>query len=431
MQDPIILKRRDTLSYDEAHYWKDILYRVVKIGTELEYAMPMGVRREAFENPLIEALNPSGSYEHLGPNGVLDVQREHCGVEIRVIGRHPNFMRLRDQYRSITKSVHDLGGRVKTTCGMHYHLLTPGFAEPVPVIILANLWNLVRRYSPELKFLCSTGNKREALCRRRNHNSHLEMVKLSPVTMSMPEIFQTLKQSKQVPMHQNFLNLEHIRFIDDDQKIKPFHLEFRFPDTTLSANAITAFNFLFLSLLLKAVDLSQYGIIHVGNVKEWRRKIEILNLLNNNEGNLACSDTSQVNDAVIYELRSGLKEMLLILESTFERLGVIKVKYLLEALSDQPISLLRCSGMNWLEIEDYLNRQFQVEVISFDKQDLRVMQAIELYEWMGFGSKHEWSMRVALELCISKVDLETSLMRIHERRGLKWDTQKGAFSLVN
>lgn len=431
MQDPIILRRNDTLSYEEAVYWKDILYRVVKIGTELEYAMPMGVRRKAFEKPLIEALNPSGSYEHLGPNGVLDVQTEHCGVEIRVIGRHPNFMRLRDQYRSITKSVYSLGGRVKTTCGMHYHLLTPGFAEPVPVIILANLWNLVRRYSPELKFLCSTGNKPEALCRRRNHNSHLEMVKLSPATLSMPEIFNLLKKSQQVPMHQNFLNLEHIRFVENDQKVKPLHLEFRFPDTTLSANAITSFSFLFLSLLLKAVDLSQYGVIHVGKIKEWRRKVEILNFLNNNDGDLACSDTSKVDDDVIFELRTGLKDMLLLLDSTFERLGIAKVKYLLETFADQPISLLRCSGMDWLEIEDYLNRQFQVEVISFDKQDIRVMQAIELSEWIGLGSEIEWTEHVSFELCIPKIELEQSLMRIKQRRGLKWDTYKGSFSLIS
>ncbi len=431
MQDPIMLRRKDTLSYDETCYWKDILYRVVKIGTELEYAMPMGVRREAFEKPLQEALNPSGTYENLGANGVLDIQSEHCGVEIRVIGQHPSFKKLRRQYLGITNAVLKQGGRVKTTCGMHFHLLTPGFPDSVPAIILANLWNLVRRYAPELKFLCSTGNKREALCRRRNHSSHLELVKLSPATMSMAEIYAHLKKSRQVPMHQNFLNLEHISFYEEDKLVKPFHLEFRFPDTNLSANAITAFNFLFLSLLLKAVDLSQYGVIHVGKIYTWRRKVELLNLLNNNDGNLASSDTSGVDDQVIYELRSGLKEMLSILDPTFNGIGADQVRYLLNALSEQPVSLLRCSGMDWPEIEDYLNRQFQVEVIAFDDKDLRIMQAIELNEWIGFGSTSEWENRVCHELYIPQIEMETSLLRIKQKRGLAWDKQKGTYRFTS
>ena len=42
----------------------------------------------------------------------------------------------------------------------------------MPEIILANLWNLTRRYAPELRFITSAGECREALCRRRNYTSH-------------------------------------------------------------------------------------------------------------------------------------------------------------------------------------------------------------------------------------------------------------------
>ncbi len=110
---------------------------------------------------------------------MLDVQKEHCGVEIRIIGRQPHFRALRQQYSQITQVLHDQGSRVRATCGLHFHLLTPGLAEPVPEIVLANLWNLTRRYAPELRFMTSGGDQREALCRRRNYTSHLEMVKHS------------------------------------------------------------------------------------------------------------------------------------------------------------------------------------------------------------------------------------------------------------
>ena len=89
MKDPILFRRNDTLLLAEAAYWKDLLYRVTKIGAELEAAPKRGVKRPAFEEALRQALSPSGSFETLGENGVLDVKTEHCGVELRIIGRCP------------------------------------------------------------------------------------------------------------------------------------------------------------------------------------------------------------------------------------------------------------------------------------------------------------------------------------------------------
>ena len=196
MKDPIFFRRNDILLPAEASYWKDLLYRVTKIGTELEVTPPKAMKRADFEAGIREALAPSGSLDHLGANGVLDVQTEHCGVEIRVIGRHPYFRILQRQYLAIMAVLKAHGARSRPTCGLHFHLLTPGLAEPVPEIILANLWNLTRRYGPELKFLTSCGDRREALCRRRNHNSHLELIRQSAGITPMADIQQKLKASR-------------------------------------------------------------------------------------------------------------------------------------------------------------------------------------------------------------------------------------------
>ena len=63
-----------------------------------------------------------------------------------------------------------------------------GLRRTVPEIILANLWNLTRRYAPELKFLTSCGDSRQSLCRRRQYNSHMEMIWHSPGLETMEEI---------------------------------------------------------------------------------------------------------------------------------------------------------------------------------------------------------------------------------------------------
>ncbi len=422
--DPIVLRRDDTLSLAQVNYWKDLFYRVIKVGTEIEVANPKGMVRQEFEDKIKLALEPSGTYDFLGRFGVIDVSPEHCGVEIRVIGRQPYFRAIQEQYHDITSRLIDLGSRARSTCGLHFHLLTPNLADPVPEIILANLWNLVRRYSPELRFITSGGEKRSALCRRRNHTSHLEMVRHSPIHMTMAEIQNELHISQVVPEHQNFFNLQHIRFTEDGE-IQPFHLEFRFPDADLSATSITAKEFLFMALVLKAVDLSQYGVIHVGKVTPWRRKIELLNMLSNNDGDLATSDTSLVTDEVIEELRQGCHELLDLLAPTFELFVDNPSLDVLEFLAETPISLLRCSGYNWNQIEDLISKRAKVNDLGVDELDQKLMKGIELGEWSGFASLEEWKWRAAREMYLTPQDLERRLEKIDSLRGTHWNIRQG------
>lgn len=426
MKNPIILRHKKTISFEESQYWKNLFYRIIKIGTELEVAPPKGVVRKDFEENIRVSLTPSGKVEELGKLGVWDVQTEHCGVEIRIIGRQPHFGALQKQYSQIMNILNENGSRPRPTCGLHFHMLAPGLAEPVPEIILANLWNLVRRYAPELKLLTSCGDDRKSLCRRRNHNSHMEMVKLSPGAYSMQEIQEILKNSTSVPEHQNFLNLEHIKF-DDDGNVNPFHLEFRFPDAHLSPTAITATTFLFLALLLKAVDLSQYGVVHVGKVQSWLRKKEIMNYLSNNEGNLSTSDTSKITDEILEELQNGTYELLDLLAPTFEWFDDQSSLDVLLALAKTPMSLMRCQGMDWTEIENSLSQKIQRKSIELDKTSQTLMQIIEFGEFSKFNDEDTWLNNVRERLLIQVPDLSHRLIQLDHLRGIKWDERQGTY----
>jgi len=425
MKDPILFRRQDTLSAAESRYWKDLFYRTAKIGTEVEVAPPKGVSRPDFETQVRAALEPSESFEHLGRYGVFDVRPEHAGIEIRVIGRQPYFSVLHKQYLEITNLLLNMGGRPRATCGLHFHLLTPTLAEPVPEIILANLWNLVRRYSPELRFITSAGASRDALCRHRMYCSHLEMAHHSPGNMKLSEIQNALKASHVVPMHQNFFNLEHIGF-DANGNVLPFHIEFRFPDADLCAISITAKTFLFLAMLLKAVDLSQYGVIHVGKIVEWRRKIALLEMLNNNDGDLATSDTRGVTDEVLEELRGGSRELLDLLAPTFDRFEESQPLDVLWTLAETPISLLRSAGYDWLDLENHLQMRIKLnEDTQFDEVDKHLMKHIDLGEWSGLRDVTEWQWRAAYELFLTPQDLERRLEQLRVMRGLRWDNRQG------
>ncbi len=429
MKTPIILRRKDSLHPSQANYWKDLFYRVIKIGSELEVAPPRGCDRPSFETAVREGLHPSGSLEFLGEHGIWDVQPEHCGIEIRVIGRQPHFQTLHAQYSEVFKVLLDKGARPRSTCGLHFHMLTPGLAEPVPEIIMANIWNLTRRYAPELKFITSCGDSRESLCRHRSHNSYLEMIWHSPGVETMQEIQEALKKSRVVPEHQNFLNLEHLGFTDTGA-ILPFHLEFRFPDADICPTSVAAKTFLMFALTLKAVDLSQYGVIHVGKMDVWHRKIDLLHLISNNDGNLATSDTSKVTDEIITELRDGSFELLDLLSDLFHG-GIDNPAFrILLSLANQPISLMRSAGHEWLEIEQILSGKINIEDQSFDTIDRQLMERIEFREWAGYFSQETWEWQAARDLEVSEEDLRNRLTHLQNFRAYRWDESIGAIVFI-
>lgn len=424
MKKPILFRRTDTLTHDQALYWKDLLYRTVKIGTELEFAMPRGVRKDDFLPALIEALQPTRDLSNLGRYGVLDVISEHCGLEIQIVGRQPYYVALAEQYRQILDLV-PVSVRARPTCGLHYHVLTVGLAEPMPEIILANLWNLTRRYAPELRFLTSTGDSMTSLCRRRNHNSHLEMIRLSPGTLSMQEIQQHLHESSIVPEHQNFLNLEHLQF-NEQGRISALHLEFRFPDADLSSTSIVAKTFMFLAMLLKAVDMSQFGVIHVGRIQPWRLKGQLLDWLSNNEGRLAASNTSRITAEVVEELRVGCRELLELLVSVFDRFEHNPSFEVLSLLAETPISLLRASGLSWVEIEKTLAERAVITTGDLDGADKKLLRCVELTELTGYSTLESWKRITARELFLTVPELDRCLETLNTVRGLKWDGKIGA-----
>ncbi|MGC9400485.1 MAG: hypothetical protein ACP5HM_15300 [Anaerolineae bacterium] len=434
MKEPILFRRDDLLSHEAAMYWKDLLYRTVKIGTELEFALPKGVRKDDFFPELVETLKPSKDLNNLGEYGVFDVISEHCGIEIQVIGRQPYYPALVRQYHAILDPLLEKGVRARPTCGLHYHTLTIGLSEPMPEIILANVWNLTRRYAPHLRFLTSCGDRPEALCRHRTYTSHLEMVKHTPGSYTMQQIQQKLHTSKTVPEHQNFLNLEHVAFTENGA-VKDFHLEFRFPDADIAPTSIVAKTFLFLAMLLKAVEMSQHGVIHVGRIQKWRRKVHLLDLLSNNDGNLATSDTSHVTAEVIEELRVGCRELLELLKPVFGRFARVSFEAqeehhpafeVLSLLAETPISLLRCSGRSWPEIERLLGERAALPTDNWDQSDRRLIRVIELAELTGFTEPESWKWETARELFLTPQELERRLEHLDRWRGLRWDMELGS-----
>jgi len=417
---PVFSRRTDVLSLGEARYYQDLLYRTIKIGTELEVALPKGVVRQEFQPMLETLLAPSKDMNNLGQLGIYDVVKEHCGVEIQIIGRHPHWESLLSQYQQILTPLLTYGVRMRPTCGLHFHLIGIGIAESIPEIILANLWNMMRTFAPGLKYLTCGGDSWQGLCRRRQHNAHLEFLRNSPMHLSMADIKENLRKSLEVPEHQNFFNLEHLAF-DEKGHISVFHVEFRFPDGDCSYVSIAAKTFLFLALLLKAVEISKFGLLHVGRTNEWNQKKKLMDLISNNDGKLATSDTSGALE-FIEQYQLNARQLLKFLKSIFLLMDN-PAEMVLQALAEQPIGPRRIAGDSWERINLNL-LDMGGDNISFDQIDLRIIKIIELGLIEEATDLEEWLKLVAVYTDTSK---ETIRKRIatYKRREPAWDSGLG------
>ncbi len=422
-EEILFFERKDALTHREDVYYQDLFYRVLKIGTELECARPRKVDPVEFKNEIADLMKPSGDLESLGELGIYNVVKEHCGIELQVIGRHPQWSALLEQYSSIISILMEKKVRMKATCGLHFHLIAIGLAETIPEIILANLWNLIRRHAPGLKFLFSGGKVVDGICRRRQHNAHQEFMSISPIDLKMGEVKYKLEKSLIVPEHQNFFNLEHLKF-NEKGDLGNFHIELRFPDGDLAPTSIVAKTYLFFALVLKAVEISKYGLIHPGDNSQWERKKELMNYLSNNDGNLARSDTSKIGEDEIRELQKNASDLLFFLKSIFNKF-TNPAYTVLKSLIEKPISLRRIENDNWEAIENEL-RATAYYPDFIDNEDSKIIKIIELGLEKNKSSISEWLEDVSISTGISKNEIKQRIDGYIEKYPV-WDSELGAF----
>lgn len=402
--------------------WSGTFFRKLLVGVELEFAPPSGVETKAARQELARRLEASGNYLEPGPLGVFDVQKEHCGLEVRMVGREPHFDSLVAQYGKVVRHILEMELRILGTTGMHHHLILTRTASPLPCIILANLYSLTRAFAPYLRYMTSSGPGRGNLTRTRKNTSHLGFAGTCPCSLGMPEIQEKFRTDRNIPEHQNFFNLEHVRF--GGGGVKRFHVEMRFPEMDMSPSSIAAKQMLMLALALKAVEVSGYGLLDCcADEEQWERTRELLDLLGNTDGKYAYSDTSGVTDEVICELRAGSRKLLALLSGQLENLDPW-ARQVLYKLAEKPVSLMRCEGLDWRAIEEDLS-PYLFSGWSF-RFETRLMRLIDMVELCGQASERQWLQSAAALLKTRQSRVKSVLDTMRRRKRIQWDETVGA-----
>lgn len=517
---------RKLLTPSEVRYWRDILMRILKIGTEfelnlkeskgtckgdtficpcshpekeerkcyaecliqdtcklkkkydcpgiycVEFVSPCptcqeGVRDcsrcELFDDPdkrpktvreyLKKSLKPTDDLARVGEHGVLQITTDGSllgdkGVEIVTVGRRVSYQSLYEQSKSILDIVMDKGAYVNERTSIHTHLVAGYFAlesnnkgeikvkyrkggtnsrnfideleKPIPEIVLANFHQLIRRFHNALVWISSSGDSEEKLTRWMKYR--MPILKYSPVKTNMSGIAGQLAQVDGHSGKYSFINYTNIKYAKNFDEISRLHIEGRFCDGMLSPSAATSIGILLYAFMLKAISLSQYGIMQAGDNEYMKQAYEIQKVLLNNSGSWQgprFSDTSKF-EPFREIVRKQASDMVNLLHSELRFQG--PAVGVLKQLADMPCSMRLVRGDSWEKIENDL-----CFTDKTSQTDEKILSAIDMLLVDDCVDMEEWSTVVANELNISEQIIKNKINTMQSQQKIVWDRTIGTF----
>lgn len=365
---------------------------------------PNNIRKQ-----LNKELRPNNTYGLINETGVHSITTDGSllgekGAEIITVGRRVDYWEFYKMAKNINDRTVARGGYLNERCSTHMHLLASYYGKLIPnsekssipvkvselekdmpEIILANLHQLVRRYQNAMTWMMMGLNTSNKLTRWEKFR--VSVLPISAILNSMVDVKDQVA-NKAGGTKYGWINYNQVAF-NETGDIKRFHVEFRACDGLLSHSAIAAIACMYYALLIKAVEISRYGVVEIGD-KSWLDQAQIVKkcLLNNMKGYQdgdRFSDTSALTPYYgllieeSLELVQQLKHILIQIGPAYE---------VLEKLAEKPIALRRCEGHPWKQIEDDLsvimNKEGYIEETIREIIDLRhISECKNFDEWVN------------------------------------------------
>ncbi len=411
---------------------------------------------ETIRQEMRELLQPTEFVGDFGKKGVFEVKKDNSlinngGIEVPTVGRRIHWNSFYRMCKDILDPIVERGGFVNERCGQHYHILAgylgdgrdKGIAgprlgravseleKPIPEIVVANLHQLHRRYELAMFWIMSAGDTAGALTRwarfrqslRRFSALHSRMQKIQA------EMFETVlgmnTASNQKGKYASVAY--HFCKFDDAGDVTTFHIENRIADGTLSPAVATAWAMLCYALVLKAVRLSQYGIMEDGS-DAYRLKIkEVQPHLIDGErrdwGDNRTADTSEIRPYIPW-LRENACEMINWLKPELSNLG--PAYDVLISLADKPCSIRLIEGRSWQQIEDDLYAPFAQgghgQILNADE----IREAVDLGSVMDCDHIEMWIEELAAYLGQNPPSVADAVHQLIQNGEFRWSDPVGS-----
>ena len=370
---------------------------------------------DEIRNTLANELVPNNTYGQISKYGVHSIVTDGSllgkkGAEIITTGRRVDYWEFFNMNKRIIDNAVSRGGYTNERCSIHMHLLATYYGKiagdggnnsvppkinemerDMPEIILANLHQLIRRYQNAMTWMVMGLDEPNRMTRWEKFR--VSVLPVSAVARHMRDVRDEVCNRAEGKKY-GWVNYNRVGFSNSGD-VERFHVEFRAADGILSQSAVSAVACMYYALVIKAVEISRYGVLDMGD-KPWLKKAtEIKSAIMNNtkawDDGDRFSDTSQLmkySSILIdesFDLIRQLKSILIKVGPAYE---------VLEKLAEKPCALRRQEGRTWEEIEDEL----KIITTEEDTLNLTIRETIVLNKVAECTDEEEWIKEVSRAL---------------------------------
>jgi len=366
---------------------------------------------------ITENLQPNQTYGQINKSGVHSIVTDGSllgkkGVEVITIGRRVDYWEFFNMAKNIIDTSVTKGAWVNERCSIHMHMLASYYSKlvpdghgkangipnqiselekPMPEIIMANLHQLIRRYQNAMTWMMTALDDPKRLTRWEKFR--VSVLPISAVLNSMQSVKNQVAEYAGGTKY-GWVNYKYTEF-NREGDVSRFHIELRALDGVLCPSVVAAIACLYYALIIKAVEISKYGVVEVGD-KAWMKQSQKVKeaLLNNCKGYGDGDRFGHTENLHKYydilteeslDLVRQLKHILISIGPAYD---------ILEALAQKPVSLRRIDGDSWEKIEEDL----AVPMTEENKFDKLLSEWIDLRVITECQNVDEWTHEIAQAL---------------------------------
>jgi hypothetical protein len=220
-----------------------------------------------------------------------------------------------------------------------------------------------------------------------------------------------------------FLNMNPLVATRDE--VARFHVELRFPDGSLYPAQIASQNMLYASMLIKAVELSEIGIINCGNSELWEETKTLYSAIRNSAFGYESRLSSMPSEEQISRIKDRCRDMLLEFKSQLDSFDT-HTYMMLSMLADNPVSILRQTKTD-MEV----NQLFDSIISSMYTVDLsdcaNLLEYINLNKITKCYSEDNWSYKAAEKAGVDVSVVRNCLFKMKLVKSMDFDKTLGSF----
>jgi len=451
----------------EIRRWMNWVKTQVRVGIELEKGgritgyTPDGVTRlRQFQLDLAE----SGSYERLSRFNVVNLTHDGSvrgggttagGHEVLVTGTIEDFATAHRKMVALHDLISKYKLKVDQTCGMHYHLVA-GQDDLMPGVILKNLYQLMRRYYAAILYMTSTtgaaatpartyrrrwrGEVPAHISRHGDNQTHFYRaahLSQSPLGESMASIKEAIasRAGRYCAFNMGVINevtAKNMMQFDYAGNVTRFHVEFRFPDGSDSPAQVVSQMFLFRALLMKAVELSQFGVLKADSDRvKWNQNKQAVVLLQGDDQGISLVGTEpgdtriETFEQAVAFAKQDAKNLLTSLRSHLMNIDGASLN-VLQAIVEKPVWQRRAERMTWKRIEQSLMPAERV--VEGLQQD--ILRLISLNQLTGVPNIANWKYAASQALGVSQVEIVNAFRALEKNVRLDFDRELGSYIVM-